>query len=262
MARPKPRPPERTGDILDKAVELVAFLRKYCDWDARQTPKSLAKHLIEESHEVVDAITAGDDDALAEELGDLLLNLAFQLAIAEEGEAFERRVVWHGLEQKMKRRHPHLFGIGPEESWESLKAREKAPESVLDGLAKSLPPLHRAFLVQRRASRVGFDWGEAAGALAKVREEIDEVTPLLDGGHPSQDADAALEEEVGDLLFSVVNLARLAGLDPSRALALANTKFEGRFRAVETLAREREMPMPGTALEALDELWDEVKASE
>ena len=100
--------------------------------------------------EVVDAITAGDDDALAEELGDLLLNLAFQLAIAEEGEAFERRVVWHGLEQKMKRRHPHLFGIGPEESWESLKAREKAPESVLDGLAKSLPPLHRAFLTGDR----------------------------------------------------------------------------------------------------------------
>ena len=254
--RPAPEPP----GALDRAMPLVEFLRAHCPWDAAQTPASVARFLLEESHEVVDAIAAGDDRALRGELGDLLLNLAFQVVLAEERGAFGREDVARELEQKMRRRHPHLFGLGERAPWEELKAREREgrpPGGLLDSLPGGMDPLLRAFRIQQKVAGVGFDWDHPRGAWEKVREEVEEVGAELDGADP-----AALEDELGDLLFAVVNLVRLSGGDPVTALGRANAKFSRRFRGVEQLAAERGIEMPTAGLEALDRLWDEVKRRE
>lgn len=258
--QPETSPAPETPGVLDRALPLVEFLRARCSWDAAQTPASLARFLLEESHEAAAAIAAGDEEELRGELGDLLLNLAFQVVLAEERGAFGREDVVRGLEQKMRRRHPHLYGLGEREAWEAIKARERggaARESALDGLAPGMDPLLRAFRVQERAAGVGFDWDHARGAWEKVREEVEEVGAELDGPDPD-----ALEDELGDLLFAMVNLVRLAGADPVAVLGRANAKFERRFRGVEALAREHGMAMPEAGLEALDRLWDEVKRRE
>lgn len=254
---PAPFPPPE--GVLDRALTLVEFLRARCPWDASQTPESLRRYLLEEAHEVVDAIDARNADRLRDELGDLLLNVAFQVVIAEERAGFTRQEMVLGLERKMARRHPHLYGLGEAESWESAKARERgdaatSPGTLLGDLAPSADPLRHAHRIQERVARVGFDWPSAAGAWEKVREEVEEVREeLADAGSPR------LEEEIGDLLFSVVNLARLAGVDAPTALARANAKFMRRFDAVERLAAERGMVMEDSTLEVLDGLWDEVK---
>ena len=259
---------------LDRALSLVAFLRAHCPWDREQTPTSLVPHLLEETHEVVDAIHDGDPHALRGELGDLLLNLAFQVVIAEEEGRFSREEVISELESKMVRRHPHLFGRGERERWEIIKAREResrekeasrgasseasvAAGGTLQGIATGLDPLHRAHRVQEKVSGVGFDWADPSGALAKVREELAEVEEALAGSDPE-----ALAEEVGDLLFAVVNLARLAGTHPVPTLERSNRKFIRRFGALETLAQERGVAIPGASLAEMDELWDEVKRGE
>lgn len=241
---------------LDRSVALVRFLRRHCPWDQAQTPRSLIPHLLEESHEVVDAIRAGDAAGLEGELGDLLLNVAFQVVLAEEAGQFTGPSVVRRLERKMIRRHPHLFGGGERRDWEALKARER-PEgaSVLSGLASGLDPLLKAYRIQDRVAGVGFDWPDASGALAKVREELGEVGEALDAGGPDE-----LLEEIGDLLFSVVNLARLAGVHPDAALDEANQKFGRRFEKLESLARDRGIPIPGADLETMDGLWEELKA--
>ena len=155
--------------VLDRALSLVAFLRGSCPWDAAQTSRALIPHLLEETHEVVDAIRASDPEALEGELGDLLLNLAFQVIVGEEEGSFTRESITARLEEKMKRRHPHLFGLGEREDWETLKAKERGEEArVLDGLATGLDPLLRAHRIQERASGVGFDWSDTGGAWAKV----------------------------------------------------------------------------------------------
>ncbi len=246
---------------LDRALALVEFLRARCPWDAAQTPTTLQPFLLEETHEVVDAIASGDDGALRDELGDLLLNLAFQVVLAEERGAFGREEVVQELEQKMRRRHPHLYGLGEAESWEALKARERAgreePAGTLDGLASGMDPLLRAYRIQERVAQVGFDWPGPRGAWEKVLEEVREV------GDELAEADAArLEDEVGDLLFSVVNLARLLHVHPTTALSRANAKFSGRFAALERLARARGVVLGEAGLEELDALWDEVKRAE
>jgi MazG family protein len=245
--------------ILDRAIALVRFLRANCSWDAAQTPGSLVPYLLEEAHEVTHAIATGDEDGLADELGDLLLNVAFQLVLAVERGAFTEDEVVRRLEAKMRRRHPHLYGDGPAEPWESLKAKERTetvPEaSLLDGIAPGLDALSRAQRMQDRASAVGFDWADPRGAFDKVREEIEEV-----GAHLSPPIDSeAIEEELGDLIFSAVNLTRLSGGHALNALQRANAKFERRFRALEDLARERSIEIPGATLEELDQLWDEIK---
>ena len=161
---------------LDRAMALVSYLRVHCPWDQAQTPRSLIKHLVEESHEVADAILSGDSTGLQAELGDLLLNLAFQLVIAEEMGRFTRMDVWTSLDEKMRARHPHLFGLGDEIRWEEAKDREtEVGSGTLGGLPPTLPPLASASAMGRRASRVGFDWEDASGALAKVHEELAEV---------------------------------------------------------------------------------------
>jgi MazG family protein len=264
QANPPPdSPPDSTGSgALDRALDLVRFLRANCSWDASQTPESLLPYLLEEAHEVADAVVARDDAALAAELGDLLLNVAFQTVLAEERSAFTAEQVVRALEAKMRRRHPHLYGGGPAEPWEELKARERRGAegehaSVLSGIASGLDPLSRAQRIQDRVSAVGFDWSNARGAFEKVAEELEEVRGALEA-EPSP----ALEEELGDLLFAVVNLTRLSGQHAMRALQRANAKFTRRFEALESLARERSIRLEDSTLEELDALWDQVKAAE
>jgi len=288
---------------LDRALALVRYLRAHCPWDRKQTAESLIPHLLEETHETVAAIREGDADGLEGELGDLLLNLAFQIVVLEEGSTRGAEQIVSRLENKMVLRHPHLFGLGEREPWEVLKARERearkreardreardrealeresepdtaseaqpapdgvpkgAPEGVLSGLPASLDPLLRAYRLQQKAAGVGFDWDDARGALAKVREELAEVEEALEAvGDPSAAARDALEDEIGDLLFSVVNVARLVGVHPVPALDRAGKKFQRRFEGVEALARAQGVPIPGASLDALDVLWDAVKAQE
>lgn len=249
--------PSSEPPVLDRALELVRFLRARCEWDAAQTPHTLVPYLLEEAHETADAINHGNDHDLVGELGDLLLNVAFQVVLAEERAAFGAEDVVATLEAKMRRRHPHLYG-GERVDWEQLKAQERAlhgpadaPASVLHGLARNLDPLSKAHRLQERVATVGFDWPSAEGAFEKVVEELEEV-------RRAQDA-ADLEEEIGDLLFAVVNYARLSGTHALRALGAANRKFVGRFEALEGLARERGVVLGAASLEELDALWDEVK---
>lgn len=251
------------GGTLDRALALVEFLRERCPWDAAQTPHSLRRHLLEEAHEVVDAIESGQDDALCGELGDLLHNIAFQIVLSEERGAFDRESIVAALEAKMRRRHPHLYGDGPPRRWEESKAAERgltgeeAPEGILERMVPAADPLREAQRIQARVAEVGFDWPEARGAWEKVREEIEEV-----GEEMAQRGSAALEEEIGDLLFSVVNLARLSGVDAPTAMVRANRKFRRRFAALERLARERGVVVGEAGLERLDQLWNDAKREE
>jgi nucleoside triphosphate diphosphatase len=253
--------PASSPGVLDRALALIEFLRANCSWDAAQTHSSLRRYLLEEAHEVVDAIEAGDDDELRGELGDLLLNIAFQVVIAEERGAFDREAVVAQLEEKMRRRHPHLYG-GERVAWESLKARERGlrpgdSEGILADLIAGSDALAHAHRIQARVSEVGFDWSEPRGAWQKVREEVEEVGEELDEASPER-----LEEEVGDLLFAVVNLARLCRVTPSLALSRANLKFARRFGRLERLASERGIILEEAGLAALDALWDDVKKEE
>ena len=259
----KPDPPDLGAGHMDRAVELVRFLRVECPWDRRQTPETLVPHLLEEAHEVVDAIREGHDDDLEGELGDLLLNLAFQIVLGEERSAFTAASVMERLEKKMWERHPHLFGPGEKEDWEVLKARERQEKfgeegaSVLAGIPVGLDPLHKAHRIQDRVSGVGFDWADATGALEKVREEVGEVREAL-----THDEFPGLDEELGDLLFAVVNLVRLAGSHSATSLERANRKFTRRFERLEAMAAEMDVSIPDATLEVLDAIWDEVKLEE
>ena len=241
---------------LDRALRLVRFLREHCPWDREQTSESLIPHLLEETHEVVDAIRDGRLKDLEGELGDLLLNLTFQIVVAEESGSLDAESVYARLEEKMIRRHPHLFGDGEQQDWEALKRAERTgDEGVLSGMARGLDPLTASYRIQERVAGVGFDWADYSGAWHKVAEELDEVRVAAESG----DA-AALEEELGDLLFASVNLSRLAGSHATTALAQANTKFRARFERLEELARARGIDVEDAGLEVLDGLWEEAKA--
>src|SRR5579884_3258452 len=218
---------------LDDALSLMRDLRARCDWDAAQTHESLRPYLIEEAYEVDDAIRSGDDRQLREELGDLLLQILFHSVLAEERGAFTMHDVAAGFITKMKGRHPHLYGDGVRQPWEQMKAKKRA--SIVDGLPVDLPALHRAFRLQDRAAGVGFDWPDIDGPTQKVHEELDEVRAEIREGVPTE----RIEEEIGDLLFAVVNLSRKAGVHPALALDKANVKFARRFGAVEKMATER-----------------------
>lgn len=253
---------------LNDALDLMRDLRKRCDWDAAQTHESLRPYLIEEAYELDEAIRSGTPELVREELGDLLLQILFHSAIAEERGEFDAGDVARGLITKMRARHPHLYGDGAREPWEKMKSKKR--ESIGDGLPASLPPLHRAHRLQDRAAGVGFDWPDIDGPAAKVEEELAEVREQLigrpalpTGAAPTLDPDhALLEAELGDLLFACVNLCRKAGVHASLALDRANAKFEARFKKIEEMARERGISMHEAGLEQLDSLWDEAKLSE
>ncbi len=273
--------------LLGRSLALVRHLRQHCPWDARQTPESLRPYLLEEAHETADAILAGDPDELAGELGDLLLNLAFQVVVAEERGAFDAAEVVRRLEAKMRDRHPHVYGDAEEPpDWEATKAAERSGDrgdaaAPFDGVPEGLEPLSRALRLQQRAAALGFDWPDVRGALGKLREEIEELEEELatapadgegedPGRGPTEEGaraggtvpDARLEEEAGDLLFAAVNVARLAGTHPEPALAAANRKFERRFADLLRRARERGIDPSEASLEELEALWVEGKEAE
>lgn len=240
------------GEVFD----LVRDLRRRCEWDRAQTPLSLRPYLREEVAELEEALVSGDESRVEAELGDLLLHFLFQVDLAEERGAFTFVDVARTLTAKMKRRHPHLYGEGTAENWEKQKIHERRthgvagePPSVLGHLPPTLQELETAFRFQERAAAVGFDWPDLAGPLAKLEEEVAETRR-----HPA--------EEIGDVLFAAVNVARKAGVHPAAALEAAMGKFVRRFREIERLAKERGVDVETAGLESLDALWDEVKARE
>jgi ATP diphosphatase len=245
---------EQAPLALQRLAAIMARLRdpdQGCEWDVAQTFATIAPYTIEEAYEVADAIERGDLDALKDELGDLALQVVFHARMAEEAGVFDLADVLTAISDKMERRHPHVFGAGETPGWEAVKAAERAAKdpdpSALAGVARALPALLRAEKLQKRAARVGFDWPDPAGARAKILEELDEIA--------AADADT-LEEEVGDLLFAVVNFARHLKIDPEAALRGASAKFEARFRAMEAMdARFAELD-----LEAKERLWVAAKA--
>jgi MazG family protein len=259
---------------LGRSLALVRFLRTGCPWDAKQTPSTLRPYLLEEAHEVAEAIRNGNDEELSSELGDLLLNVAFQVVLAEERGSFGPEEVVANLEKKMRDRHPHLYGEADEApDWEELKAKLKAESATdpgrsadpFDGVPTGLEPLSRSLRLQDRAAARNFDWPDVSGALEKLHEELGELEAELDllsaTRRPESDLGDRLEDEVGDLLFAAVNVARLAGIHPSTALERAAGKFSDRFRALLDLAAERNIDPDESDLETLDRLWDEVKDS-
>jgi nucleoside triphosphate diphosphatase len=254
-----------------RLLAIMAKLRhptEGCPWDREQNFATIAPYTIEEAYEVADAIAQNDLAALKEELGDLLFQVVFHARLAEEAEKFDFNAVADALSDKMVRRHPHVFGAAEirsadaqTQAWETQKAHERksknADAGALSGVPVGFPALMRAQKLQKRASRVGFDWGEAALALEKVGEEVEELGAELGHGTP-----AAIEEELGDLLFSVVNVGRLAGVDAETALRNANAKFERRFRRIEALLAEQGKTPSQSNLAEMDALWDRAKREE
>ena len=254
---------------LEDALALMRDLRVRCEWDAAQSHDSLRPYLIEEAHELEDALRSGDDAHTLEELGDVLLQVLFHSVIAEERGAFTAADVPRALIAKMRARHPHLYADGEKVPWEKMKAKRR--KSIAEGLPASLPALHRAHRLQDRAAGVGFDWPDVQGPLEKVAEELNEARAeiakgpvrLGPGGAPILDErHAAIESELGDLLFACVNLCRKAGVHASLALDRANDKFVSRFTRVEETAAARGLDVRTAGLEALDAIWDEVKSRE
>ena len=269
MSRPRP---------FEDLVRIMADLRAEggCPWDREQTHETLRPYLIEETHEVIEAIEAGSDADLAEELGDLLLQVVFHARIAEEEGRFTIQDVVGRIHEKLVRRHPHVFGDvradTPEKvlrNWEAIKLRERAGEngeeenpplpSVLDGVPASLPALLKAQRVQTKAGRVGFDWKSPEGPLAKVREEIEEVEGAIRGRGGETEG---VEREMGDLLFALVNVARHLKVDAEGSLRVCVDRFMGRFRYIEGRLAERGLTAREADPAVLDALWEEAKGKE
>jgi ATP diphosphatase len=262
---------EASRDI-SRLIEIMARLRTPgtgCPWDLEQRFETIAPYTIEEAYEVADAIARGDlDHGLPDELGDLLLQVIFHARMAEEQNRFDFGDVVLAITEKLLRRHPHVFGdagkLGPDEVkklWHEIKAREKKARGdsnqprTLDGVPLALPALTRALKIQEKAARVGFDWTDVKDVLAKIIEEAEEIAPVLD------QPDAA-SEEIGDLLFAVVNLARHAGVDAESALRAANVKFERRFRSIEDALAAQGRSPANASLDEMEVLWIEAKAGE
>ncbi|MBS1032285.1 nucleoside triphosphate pyrophosphohydrolase [Gluconobacter cerinus] len=246
---------------IDRLLDIMKRLRdpqSGCPWDVAQTPETIAPFAIEEAYEVMDAIARDDSDSLPDELGDLLLQVVFQAQMAEEKGQFDFETVAGKIADKMVRRHPNIFSDveHDEDLWERTKETErhaKAEYGALAGVAQHLPALVRAAKLCRRAARVGFDWDDASGVLEKVQEEIGELKAELDG-----DRDR-IEDELGDVLFTVASLARKLGIDPEAALRRSNRKFTRRFEAMEARLASEGKTMGEQNLETLETLWQTVK---
>ncbi|WP_041082151.1 nucleoside triphosphate pyrophosphohydrolase [Thermotoga profunda] len=247
--------------------ELVSIMRKLrsergCEWDRQQTHESLKSYLVEEIFELIETIDQKDDQKMKEELGDVLLQVVFHSQIASERGTFQIEEVIKSLNEKLIRRHPHVFGDSPGYSyqqWEKIKSQEKGEEksSAIGKVNHALPALSLARRIQENAAAVGFDWPDVSGALQKIDEEIQELKEAMGKGQRNK-----LEEELGDLLFAVVNVARFLDLDPEIALRKATEKFVRRFQIVEEFARARGLDMKKLSLAQLDALWEEVKGGE
>jgi nucleoside triphosphate diphosphatase len=259
-------------DDIDRLLEIMARLRDPdggCPWDIVQDFRSIAPYTIEEAHEVADAIERGDMDDLKDELGDLLFQVVFHARMAEEQGSFDFGDVVRSVSDKLERRHPHVFADAdiPDAraqtvSWETIKAAERAErgdtdDSALAGLSRGLPALRRSVKLQKRAARVGFDWATPEPIFAKLIEETDELKAAIAADDHDQ-----IEEELGDLLFVITNLARRLEVDPGGALRRSNHKFETRFRAMEDLARQRDLDLTELSLDEQEVLYQAIKANE
>ncbi|MBN2369696.1 MAG: nucleoside triphosphate pyrophosphohydrolase [Vicinamibacteria bacterium] len=266
------------SEIAEGMRDLLALMERLrapdgCPWDREQTHRSIKPMTIEEAYEVAEAIDDEDDRALVEELGDLLLQVVFHSQIAADEDRFTLREVIRALEAKLIRRHPHVFGDARAETpaqvlrnWEQVKLAEKAVKardakgvSLLAGVTKTLPAVMEALEITTKTSRVGFDWPSAREAFVKVKEEMAELSRALDGEPPDP---RAAESEIGDLLFAVVNVARLHGVDPETALKAANRKFRRRFQHIERRLEGQGRSPLESSLEEMDALWNEAKAHE
>jgi MazG family protein len=272
---PEPLPlSEQRGQTFPSLVALMQRLLAEggCPWDREQDMKSLRRYVLEEACEVIDAIDEGDAQHLQEELGDLALQVVFLGELGRRDAGFGPDDIVRGIVEKLVRRHPHVFGdvevSGSAEvlrNWEAIKAEEKKDRGVLDGVPHSLPALYRAQRMSEKVSRVGFDWPDGRGSRDKVSEELAEVDEAIAGGNPE-----CIEDELGDLLFSLVNLARHHGVDAEMALRKTSDRFARRFSHVEARVKERHggwpraadgKPTVGLPLEVLDGYWDEAKRS-
>ncbi len=254
---------------INRLLDIMARLRDPdggCPWDIEQDFRSIAPYTIEEAHEVADAIERGDLDDLKDELGDLLFQVVFHARMAEEEGAFTFGDVVAAISDKLERRHPHVFGDADitdaqaqTVNWENIKAAERAErgdgdDSLLAGVSRGLPALRRSVKLQKRAARVGFDWSAAEPVFEKIIEELDELKAAM----AETDADG-IDEEVGDLLFAMTNLARKLDVDPGGALRRSNHKFERRFRAMEALANQRGLGLAAMKHDELEDHYREVK---
>ena len=249
-----------------------------CPWDLKQSYRSIAPYTLEEVYEVIDCIERNDLDHLGEELGDLLFQVIFYSQLGAEEQIFDFDSIVHGIVEKLVRRHPHVFPLGTLESkrgreeqaeqeakikqtWEQIKKQERADKGdrgILDDIPLAMPALSRAHKLQKRAATTGFDWSDASDVLDKVREEIDELGTEIGAGNKD-----AMEEEFGDLLFSCVNLARHLGIDPERAMRLANGKFQHRFESMEELASQGGcQTLSEMTVDQMEQLWTRVKSAE
>lgn len=257
---------EEKLEALGKVLDTLDILRVKCPWDAKQTNESLRANTIEETYELVQAIMDCDDPNICKELGDVLLHIFFYAKIGEEKQAFDIADVATRLNDKLVFRHPHVFGEAKvndshqvEQNWEQIKLKEKGGNrTVLEGVPAALPALIKAFRVQEKAANYGFDWEDRAQVWEKVDEEMAEVKEEI----ASQSANEHLEEEFGDLLFAVINAARLYKVNPENALERTCRKFIRRFNHIEARAIEMGKPLKEMSLEEMDQLWNEAKLSE
>lgn len=263
-------PDTRALTAFGRLLEIVATLRSPagCPWDAEQTPESLKPYLLEETYEVLDAIDRGEPSEICDELGDLLLQIVFQARLFEERQAFDMGNVADAIADKLIRRHPHVFTAQRQGSmealdaqWERIKAEEKESRgespTVLGGVPRHLPALLRARKISERASRVGFDWPEVDGIFAKIDEELQEFREALQRGDRQ-----AMTDELGDLLFAVVNLGRFLNIDAEEALRQTVNRFVARFGHIETSLAERGQTLRQSSPAEMDSLWNEAKRRE
>jgi MazG family protein len=263
-------PPDLSLPALDRLREIVKTLRSPggCPWDIEQTQQSLIPNILEEAYEAADAIRSGNIEHMREELGDLLLQVVMQCEIASETGKFVIEDVAHDVTEKLVRRHPHVFADSQADDsaavlkqWETIKSNEKGNRQgrLLDGLPGGMPSLMKAGKIQKKVEKVGFDWPSAGAVIPKIREEIDEVEEVLREGTPGPD-DAALGEELGDVLFAVTNLARKLGMESESLLAAANEKFIRRFDELETLLEEEGTNAAAAGIEEMEKAWQRAKA--
>ncbi len=257
---PQPSNPDSIKDQFESFVELVTILRRECPWDRKQTHESISHLFIEEAYEMIDAIEASDDKEFAKELGDLFLHIVMHAVIAEQRGAFSILDVMKKVQEKLIHRHPHVFGeisADDEETvrknWEELKMQE-GRSSALEGVPNALPALLRAQRIQEKAANVGFDWDEEADVWKKVYEEIDELRAELDFGNQEKIAD-----ELGDVLFSIVNAARFRSIIAEEALQKTSNKFKRRFMSIEQSAQAMGKQLKDMTLQEMDELWNKAK---
>ncbi len=239
-----------------------------CPWDAEQTHESIVPNLIEEAYETVDTIQRGDHEHLKEELGDLLLQVVFHAEIAEEAGRYNLDDIARGISDKLVRRHPHVYATSDAQDtdavltqWDAIKRQEKGDEkeAYLHGVGKGLPALIKAAKLQKKAAKVGFDWLDQKGVIAKLKEELAELEEALDAETDDQAAQAHIAEELGDLLFSAVNLARFRKLDPEVLMTEANHKFEERFGKMEQALSEQGLSLEEATLEQMESAWQAAK---